>query len=79
MVQSGNNGWVPFLQEEEHHYSERKVGDPGSRDVTGDVVSSGPAAHCEHQEAHAWVQLSVQIQQFCALHCHPVGNKRNSC
>lgn len=79
MVQSGNNGWVRFLQEEQHHYSERKVGDPGSRDVTGYVVSAGPAAHCEHQETHTWVQLSIQVQQFCALHCHPVGNIWNSC
>lgn len=72
MVQSGNNGRVPLLQEEEHHYGEREVGDPRSRDVTGDVVSSGPAAHCEHQETHAGIQLSIQVQQFCALYCHPV-------
>lgn len=78
MVQSGNNGWVPFLQEEEHHYSEGEVGDPGSRDVAGDVVNSGPAAHCEHQETHARVQLPIQVEQFCALHRHPVDNERNS-
>lgn len=75
MVQSGNNGWAPFLQEEEHHHSERKVGDPSSRNVTGDVVSSGPAAHGEHQGTHTWVQLSIQVEQFCALYCHPVGKK----
>lgn len=79
MVQSGNNGWAPILQEEDHHHSERKVGDPSSRNVTGDVVSSGPAAHGEHQGTHTWVQLSIQVEQFCALHCHPVGNKRKSC
>lgn len=79
MVQGGNNGWVPLLQEEQRHYSEGKVGDPGSRDVTSDVVSSSPAAHCEHQETHTRVQLSIQVQQFCALHCYPVGNKRNRC
>lgn len=79
MVQGGNNGWVPLLQEEQHHYSEGKVGDPGSRDVTSDVVSSGPAAHCEHQATHTRVQLSIQVKQFCALDCHPVGNKRNCC
>lgn len=73
MFHGGNNGWVPLLQEEQHHYSEGKVGDPGSRDVTSDVVSSGPAAHCEHQETHTGVQLSIQVQQFCALYCHPVG------
>lgn len=77
MVQGGNDGWVPLLQKEEHHHSEGKVGDPGSRDVTGDVVSSGPAAHCEHQETHTWVQLAEKVQQFCALRCHPVGKKRN--
>lgn len=74
VVQGGDNGRAPPLQEEQHHDSEGEVGDPGPRDAAGDAVCSGPTAHTEHQETHPWVQLSVQVEQLCALHRHPVKN-----
>lgn len=77
MVQGGDDGRAPPLQEEEHHDGEGEVGDPGSGDAAGDAVSSGPAAHGEHQETHARVQLSVEVEQLRALDRHPVGNTQN--
>lgn len=74
MVQCGDNGGTPSLQEEKYHDSEGKISDPGPRDAAGDAVSSGPAAHGEHEASHPWVELSVQEEQLCALHCHPVEN-----
>lgn len=77
MVQRRDYGGARPLQEEQHHNSEGKVSDPGSRDAAGDAVSSGPAAHSEHQASHPWIELSVQVEQLCALHCHPVDNTQD--
>lgn len=55
MVQCGDDGGVPLLQEEQHHDGEGEVGDPGAGDAAGDAVSPGPAAHSEHQVAHSRV------------------------
>lgn len=48
VVQGGDNGRTPLLQEEQHHDGEGEVADPGPGDAAGDAVSSGPAAHSEH-------------------------------
>lgn len=72
MVQGGDYRRAPLLKEEEHHDGEGEVGDPGPRDATGDAVSSGPTAHSKYQGTHPWVQLSIQVEQLCALDCHPV-------
>lgn len=77
MVQYGDDGRSPLLQEEQHHDSEGEVGDPGPGDAAGDSVSSGPAAYSEHQAAHPRVQLSIQVEQLCALHRHPVENTKS--
>lgn len=77
VVQRGDNGRAPLLQEEEHHDGEGEVGDPGPGDAAGDAVSSGPTAHGEHQETHPRVQLSIQVEQLCALNRHPVENIQN--
>lgn len=77
VVQCGDDGRSPLLQEEQHHDSEGEVGDPGPGDATGDSVSSGPAAYSEHQAAHPRVQLSIQVEQLCALHRHPVENTKS--
>lgn len=79
VVQGGDDGGAPLLKEEKHHDGEGEVGDPGPGDAASDAVSSGPAAHGEHQVPHARVQLSVQVEQLCALHCHPVENKQRHC
>lgn len=72
MVQRGDDGRAPLLQEEQHHDGEGEVGDPGPGDAAGDAVGSGPRPHGEHQEPHPRVQSPVQIEQLSALHCHPV-------
>lgn len=74
MVQGGDYGRASILQEEQHHDGEGEVGDPGPGDAAGDAVSSGPAAHSEHKETHPRVQFTVQVEQLCALHRHPVEN-----
>lgn len=74
MVQRRDNGGAPPLQKEQHHDGEGKVSSPGSGDAAGDAVSSGPAAHSEHEASDPWIKLSVQVEQLCALHCHPVDN-----
>ncbi len=74
MVQGGNNGWAPLLQEEEHHDGEGEVGDPGAGDAAGDAMSSGPTPHSKHQVTHPRVQLSIDVKQLCALDRHPVEN-----
>lgn len=79
MIQGGDDRGAPLLQEEEHHDGEGEVGDPGPGNAAGDTVSSGPAAHGEHQVPHARVQLSVQVEQLCALDCHPVERKQHHC
>lgn len=78
VVQCGDDGRTPLLQEEKHHDSEGEVGDPGPGDAAGDSVSSGPAAYGEHQAAHPRVQLSIQVEQLCALHRHPVENTKRT-
>lgn len=72
IVQRWDNRWAPPLQEEQHHESEGKVSNPSPGDATGDAMSSGPATHSKHEVSHPWVKLSVQVEQLCALHCHPV-------
>lgn len=62
VVQGRDNGRAPPLQEEEHHDSEGEVGDPGPGNAAGDAMGSSPTAHSEHQETHARVQHSVQVQ-----------------
>lgn len=79
MVQCGDNGGAPSLQEKQHHDCEGEVCDPGPRNAAGDSVSSGPAAHSEDEASHPWVQLSIQVKQLCALHCHPVDNVHSCC
>lgn len=76
MVQGGDDGRAPPLQEEEHHDGKGEIADPGSGDAAGDAVSSGPTAHSEYQVTHPWVQLSVQVEQLCALYRHPVENNQ---
>lgn len=77
VVQCGDDWDSPPLQEEDDHEGEREVRDPGARDAAGDAVRSSPAAHSEHQVPHTRVQLSVHVQQLCALYCHPVENRKN--
>lgn len=74
LVQCGDDGGTPPLQEEQHHDSEGEVGDPGAGDAAGDAVSSRPAAHRKHQVTHARVQLRIQVEQLGALDRHPVEN-----
>lgn len=77
MVQGGEYRGAPPLQEEQHHDGEGEVGDPGPGDAAGDAVSSGPAAHGEHQATHPRVQLTVYVEQLRALHRHPVENRQD--
>lgn len=72
MVQCGENGRASPLQKEQHHDREGEVGDPGSWYAAGDAVGPGTAPDGENQAAHPWVQVSIQIQELCALHRHPV-------
>lgn len=74
MVQGGDNGGSPSLQEEKYHDGKGEVGDPGSGDTASDAVSSSPTAHSENQETNTLVQFSKQVEQFCALDRHPVVN-----
>lgn len=66
------------MQKKQHYDRERKICYPSPGDAAGDAVSPGPAAHRENEASHPWVQLSVKVQQLCALHRHPVEKTQDT-